>query len=219
MKQQRYFGEIVNGYSISVLNNREIRATAGIMFLAAFISLILILSVGNFIPVKYVLSVFVIEFSIRLFIAPKFAPFLIIGRFIVSNQNPEYVGAAQKKFAWYIGFVISTIMFLLLVVLNAYSPITGITCLICLILMFFESAFGICLGCKLYGIIKKDKAQYCPGEICDVKQKHEIQRISGRQRFVLIGLAAFLLLLSLAFNNNFKVKPHNLFQEKKYEYN
>lgn len=217
MKQHKYFGEIVNGYSIHVLNNREMRATAGIMFLAAFISLILILSVGNFIPVKYVLSVFLIEFSTRLFIAPKFAPLLIIGRFIVGNQNPEYVGATQKKFAWYIGFVISTIMFFLLVVANAYSPITGFACLICLILMFFESAFGICIGCKLYGIIKKDKAQYCPGEICDVKQKHEIQKISGRQRFVLVGLIAFLVLLSLAFNNNFKIKPHNLFQENKHE--
>ena len=218
MKQYKYFGEIVNGYSIPVLNNREIRATAGIMFLLAFISLILILSVGNFVPVKYVLSVFVIEFSIRIFIAPKFAPLLIIGGFIVGNQNPEYVGAAQKKFAWYIGFVISTVMFFLLVVANAYSPITGFACLICLILMFFESAFGICLGCKLYGILKKDKAQYCPGEICDVKQKQGIQKISISQKLVLIGLLAFLVLLSLAFNNNFKLKPHNLFQENIYEH-
>ncbi|MCC6447732.1 MAG: DUF4395 domain-containing protein [Chitinophagaceae bacterium] len=215
MKEQKYFGEIVNGYSIPVLNNREIRATAGIMFLSAFISLVLILSVGNFVPVKYVLFIFVIEFSIRLFITPKLAPLLIIGRFIVSNQNPEYVGAAQKKFAWYIGFAISTVMFFLLVVENAYSPITGFACLICLILMFFESAFGICLGCKLYGILKKDKAQYCPGEICDVKQKHAIQKVSVKQWAVLLGLIIFILLISVAFRNDFKIKPHNLFQEKK----
>lgn len=215
MKQHKYFGEIVNGYSIPVLNNREIRATAGIMFLFAFISLVLILSTGNFVPVKYVLSVFVIEFSVRLFVNPKFAPLLIIGRLIVGNQYPEYVGAAQKKFAWYIGFVISTVMFFLLVVVNAYSLITGIACLICLILMFFESAFGICMGCKLYGIIKKDKAQYCPGEICDVKQKHEIQKVSRNQLSVLLGLLLFIVLLSLVFNNNFKEKPHDLFQEKK----
>lgn len=218
MKQHKYFGEMVKGYSIPVLNNREIRATAGIMFLSGFISLILILSVGNFVPVKYVLSIFVIEFSIRLFINPKFAPLLIIGRFIVSSQNPEYVGAAQKKFAWYIGFVISAIMFILLVVVNAYSPITGIACLICLVLMFFESSFGLCLGCKLYGIIKKDKAQYCPGEICDVNQKHKIQQVSRNQLFVPLGLLLFIVLLSVAFHNNFKEKPHNLFQEKKYEY-
>ncbi len=209
--QRQQFGEIINGYSIPVLNNREIRATAGIMFLAGFISLILILSAGNFVPVKYVLSVFVGEFSIRLFIGPRFAPLLIMGRLIVSNQNPEYVGAAQKKFAWYIGFVISAIMFLLLVVGNAYSPITGFACLICLILMFFESAFGICLGCKLYGIVKKEKAQYCPGEICDVTQKQSIQQVSGKQWLVLLGLITFLLLLAVTFHSNFKSEPHRLF--------
>ena len=198
MNRNKQFGENVEGYAIPVLNNREIRATAGIMFLLAFISLILILSNGNFVPVKYVLSVFVVEFFIRLFINPKYAPLLIIGRIIVSNQNPEFVGAEQKKFAWFIGFTISVIMFFLLVIMNAFSPITGFACHICLILMFSESAFGICIGCKLYGFIKKDKAQYCPGEICDIKQKYDIQKISVKQWAVI-----FALLLLLHFYTSF----------------
>ena len=198
MNRNKQFGENVEGYAIPVLNNREIRATAGIMFLLAFISLILILSNGNFVPVKYVLSVFVVEFFIRLFINPKYAPLLIIGRIIVSNQNPEFVGAEQKKFAWFIGFTISVIMFFLLVIMNAFSPITGFACLICLILMFSESAFGICIGCKMYGFIKKDKAQYCPGEVCDIKQKYEIQKVSKKQRAVV-------------FQEIFILKPHRLF--------
>ena len=212
MNKNIRFGEIVNGYEIPVLNNREIRATAGIMFLMAFISLVLILSNGNFVPVKYVLSIFVVEFSTRLFINPKYAPLLIIGRMIVSNQNPEYVGSEQKKFAWFIGFTISVIMFFLLVILNSYSPITGFACLICLILMFSESAFGVCFGCKLYGFIKKDKAQYCPGEVCDIRKKHDIQRISLRQWFVIGGLFLMIALLFVLFQDFFTVKPHNLFK-------
>ena len=212
MNKNIRFGEIVNGYEIPVLNNREIRATAGIMFLMAFISLVLILSNGNFVPVKYVLSVFVVEFFIRLFINPKYAPLLIIGRMIVSNQNPEFVGAEQKKFAWFIGFTISVIMFFLLVIMNAFSPITGFACLICLILMFSESAFGICIGCKMYGFIKKDKAQYCPGEICDIKQKYDIQKISVKQWLVLFGLVLFIALLFILFQEQFSVKSHNLFK-------
>lgn len=212
MSINKQFGESVEGYAIPVLNNREIRATAGIMFLMAFISLILILSNGNFVPVKYVLSVFVLEFFIRLFIHPKYAPLLIIGRVIVSNQNPEFVGAEQKKFAWYIGFTISLIMFFLLVIMNAFSPITGIACLVCLILMFSESAFGICIGCKLYGFIKKDKAQYCPGEICDIKRKYEIQKISVRQWLVVFGLILFIVLLFIFFQESFSIKSHNLFK-------
>ncbi len=205
------FGENVEGYTITVFNNREIRATAGIMFLMAFISLILILSNGNFVPIKYVLSIFVLEFATRLFINPKYAPLLIIGKLIVSNQNPEFVGAQQKKFAWYIGFTISTIMFFLLVVMNAFSPITGIACLICLILMFSESAFGICFGCKLYGLIKKDKAQYCPGEICDSKQKQDIQKITIKQWLIVLGLFLFIFMLYILFRETFAVKAHRLF--------
>lgn len=211
MNKNIRFGEIVNGYEIPVLNNREIRATAGIMFLMAFISLVLILSNGNFVPVKYVLSVFVVEFFIRLFINPKYAPLLIIGRMIVSNQNPEFVGAEQKKFAWFIGFTISVIMFFLLVIMNAFSPITGFACLICLILMFSESAFGICIGCKMYGFIKKDKAQYCPGEVCDIKQKYEIQKVSKKQWAVVFALLLFITLLYIFFQEIFILKPHRLF--------
>lgn len=211
MNSNKQFGESVEGYEIPVLNNREIRATAGIMFLLAFISLILILSNGNFVPVKYVLSVFVVEFFIRLFINPKYAPLLIMGRIIVSNQNPEFVGAEQKKFAWYIGFTISVIMFFLLVILNAFSPITGFACLICLILMFSESAFGICFGCKMYGFIKKDKAQYCPGEVCDIKQKYEIQKISIKQWAVIFALLLFITFLYIFFQEIFLLKPHRLF--------
>ncbi|BEV05953.1 DUF4395 domain-containing protein [Chryseobacterium gambrini] len=211
MNSKKQFGENAEGYVIPVLNNREIRATAGIMFLLAFISLILILSNGNFVPVKYVLSVFVVEFFIRLFINPKYAPLLIIGRITVSNQNPEFVGAEQKKFAWYIGFTISVVMFFLLVIVNAFSPITGFACLICLILMFSESAFGICVGCKLYGVIKKDKAQYCPGEICNIKQKYEIQKISIKQWAVIFVLLLFITLLYVFFQPIFILKPHRLF--------
>jgi hypothetical protein len=43
-----------------------------------------------------------------------------------------------------------------------------LVCGTCLTLMFFETAFGICLGCKLYNLFNKDKAQLCPGGVCEV---------------------------------------------------
>lgn len=214
MKQ---FGENVKEYSINVLNEREIRAAAGIMFLATFISLLLILFKGNFVPIKYVLLIFLSDFSIRLFFSPKFSPILIISRLIISNQNPEYVGAKQKKFAWYIGLVLSATMFVLMILLNTFSYITGIVCLICLILMFFESAFGICIGCKIYKIFNKEKVQYCPGEVCDLKAKQEIQKTSKIQLAIVFLFLAFVLFVSFLFNEKFKEKPHNLFETKKTE--
>lgn len=211
------FGENVEGYSIPVLNEREIRAAAGMMFLATFISLMLILFKGNFVPIKYVLIIFLTDFSIRLFVNPKFAPILIIGRLIISNQNPEYVGAAQKKFAWYIGLILSATMFVLMVIINSFSYITGIVCLICLILMFFETAFGICLGCKIYKIFNKEKVQYCPGEVCDLKTKQDIQKTSKIQLAVVLILISFILLIAIRFNEKFKEKPFNLLETKKSE--
>jgi hypothetical protein len=205
------FGENVEGYNIPVLNEREIRASAGILFLATFISLMLILFKNNFLPIKYVITLFLIDFIIRVFVNPKFSPTLIIGRLIVSNQVPEYVGARQKKFAWIIGVTLSATMFIFMVIVNSYSPITGIICLICLVFLFFESAFGICLGCKFYSMFHKGKAQYCPGEVCDAKSKQDIQKTSWLQLFIVLVFIAVIFLTARLFNDQFSKKPYDLF--------
>jgi hypothetical protein len=205
------FGENVEGYNIPVLNEREIRAAAGIFFLVMFISLMLILFKTDFLLIKYVITIFLTDLIIRVFVNPRFAPSLIIGRLIVRNQVPEYVGAAQKRFSWIIGIVLASIMFIFLVVVNAFSPITGIGCLICLIFLFFESAFGICLGCKVYSMFYKEKAQYCPGEVCDVKSKQDIQKTSMAQILVVFGFIAYVFLAASLFNDSFAKKPYDLF--------
>ena len=217
MKTWFKFGEEVAGYNIPVLNEREIRAGAGILFLATFLSLMFILFSGNFVPIKYVITVFLADFVIRVFISPRFSPSLILGRLIVRNQTPEYVGAPQKKFAWIIGVVLAATMFFFFIIVNAYSPITGIICLICLIFLFFESAFGICLGCKFYPLFFKDKAQYCPGEVCDLKNKQDIQKTSGMQFLALFLFIAFILLTVVVMNDRFSEKPYDLFGINKSE--
>jgi hypothetical protein len=214
MKKIIKFGEDVEGYNIPVLNEREIRAAAGILLLVTYTSLMFILFKQNFIPIKYVIILFLTDFIIRVFINPKFSPTLIIARLIVRNQTPEYVGAAQKKFAWIIGVILSATMFVFFIIVNAYSPITGITCLICLIFLFFESVFGICLGCKFYPLFFKDKVQYCPGEVCDVKQKQDIQKTSKSQFLILLAFVAFIFLLVNLMDDRFSEKPHALFGNK-----
>jgi hypothetical protein len=102
-------------------------------------------------------------------------------------------------------------MFALIVVVNSFSPITGLICFICLIFLFFESAFGICLGCKFYGWFHKEKAQYCPGEVCDVKSRQEIQKTSKAQVLIVFAFAAYIMLTVYLFNDNFSIKPFDLF--------
>ncbi|MES2332668.1 MAG: DUF4395 domain-containing protein [Bacteroidota bacterium] len=211
MNKPIQFGENVEGYNIRVLNEREIRASAGILFLATFTSLMAIIYKNNFVPIKYVITLFLTDFIIRVFINPRFSPTLIIGRMIVSKQVPEYVGAQQKKFAWIIGVVLSATMFIFMVLINSYSPITGIICLICLLFLFFESAFGICLGCKFYKMFYKEKAQYCPGEVCDVKSKQEIQKTSLLQVVIVFAFIGYIVLAAYLFNDMFSKKPYDLF--------
>jgi len=205
------FGETVEGYTIPVLNEREIRASAGLLFLVMLIALMLILLRSDFLLIKYVIVIFLTDFIIRVFVNPKFSPTLIAARLIVGNQIPEYVGAPQKKFAWVIGLALSAIMFVLMVVVNSFSPITGIICLICLVFLFFESAFGICLGCKFYPLFFKEKAQHCPGEVCEVKSKQDIQKTSWAQKLILLTFVAYVFVAVFLLNESFARKPHALF--------
>jgi hypothetical protein len=205
------FGEDVPGYDIRVLNEREIRAAAGLLFLGTFLSLVFILFKGNFLPIKFVIPFFLLDLLVRVLVSPRYSPTLILGRLIVRGQVPEYVGAQQKKVAWSIGIVLAATMFVLMVLVNTYGPITGITCLVCLVFLFFESAFGICLGCKFYALIYREKARYCPGEVCTPQSRQPIQKTSAGQRLVLVGFAAVVVLSVVALRGPLSSKPHPLF--------
>jgi hypothetical protein len=210
MSKTIQFGEDVDGYNIRVLNEREIRAAAGILFMLMFISIQQAAN-GDFTLLKYAVVLFLTDMLIRVFINPKYSPTLILGRLFVRRQTPEYVGARQKLFAWKIGIALATTMFILIVVVNSFSPITGIICMVCLVFLFFEAVFGICLGCKTYPWFFKDKVQYCPGEVCEVKDRQEIQKISWTQIFIVVAFAVFIALLVVLFNDIFVKEPFDLF--------
>ncbi len=207
MKQ---FGETVEGYNIPVLNEREIRGAAGILFVFMIISFMIIMFKADFMLIKYFITVFMLDMAIRVFINPKYSPSLIIARFMVRNQTPQYVGAAQKKFAWIIGLTLSSAMFVHMIVFNAYGPANGISCLICMILMFFEVAFGICIGCKVYAMFNKGKVQYCPGEVCELKDRQDIQKTTVTQVMVLLGFGILVAAMIYFLNDYFKQGPQDL---------
>ena len=206
------FGERVDGYPVPVLNEREIRASAGMLFLATFLSLLFILFRNNFIPIKFVIPAFLTDLLIRVFVNPRFSPTLIAGRLVVGNQTPEYVAAEPKRLAWIIGIALSGLMFTLMVVMNTFSPITGITCLVCLLFLFFESAFGICLGCKLYPLVYRKAPTLCPGEVCEVHARREIQRTSIGQWLVLLVFGGLIVGASMTMTRVLSTTPHPLFR-------
>jgi hypothetical protein len=77
--------------------------------------------------------------------------------------------------------------------------------------LFFESAFGICLGCNFHPLFFKETARYCPGEVCDVRAKQDVQRTSSVQMLILVGFAAYLSLVVYALNDSSSKHPDDLF--------
>lgn len=85
MKNIFYFGEKIKDYEVRVLNEREARAAAGILFLMAFFSFMNAFLIKNMTYIKIFVLLFMIDFIIRVIINPKFSPTLILARLIVHN--------------------------------------------------------------------------------------------------------------------------------------
>lgn len=177
------FGEHHGEYLVRVINEREARAGAGILFLIAGVAFMNAWLTGNYLPTQAVVMGFFADFFIRVLINPRFSPSLVLGRLAVRNQVPEFVGAPQKRFAWALGLALASLM---LVFNNVRGPINMLVCMLCLLLLFFEATFGICLGCRVYGIFNKERAQLCPGGVCEVGDRQPIQHISWFQYTVLM---------------------------------
>ena len=197
MNKLLQFGECVDGYAVPVLNEREARAGAGLLFGAAMPSFVYAYMTMDFRYTQIFITFFMLDFIIRVLINPRYAPSLIIGRFFVANQTPEYVGAAQKRFAWSIGLILSIIMFVIVVIMEIMTPIKIWICSACLILLFSETAFGICIGCVLYRWITRTPPVLCPGNVCATRQKESIQTLSLAQ--ILIALLALSIVGTLFY--------------------
>ncbi len=155
------------GYPLPVLNERAVRAGAGLLFLMAMIAFMNAWLTGNFAPTRVVVVGLLIDFGLRLLVNPRYAPSLVIGQWLVHHQQPEWTGAPQKRFAWSIGLLLALTMLYLVVIEGVIGPVNLLVCGLCLLLLFFESAFGICAGCWLYNRWRPEQAQLCPGGACE----------------------------------------------------
>lgn len=109
---------------------------------------------------------------------------------MVRKQKPEYVGAPQKRFAWALGLAIAAFMSVWVIGLNLAGPVAILGCLTCIFLLFLETAFGICVGCKIYGAIRPDTVMLCPGGACEIGERAPITRTSLAQAGVTVLILA-----------------------------
>lgn len=179
------FGQVRPEFPVPVLNERAVRAAAGILFFLALVTFMNAWLVGNFGPTRVFTVAFLIDFAVRLFINPMVAPSLVLGQWFVRRQQPEWTGAPQKRFAWALGFLLALTMLFTIVIQGVVGPINMLICSTCLLLMFFESAFGICLGCWIYNRIRPDQAQLCPGGVCELPA--DASQRPGTAQWLVVG--------------------------------
>lgn len=191
------FGQKIPQYDFKVINERDARASAGIMFLFGIVSFFSFILTKNLFWAELFSITFIIEFIVRVFINPLYAPYMIMGSFVVSNQQPEWVEAKPKKFAWIFGVILGVIM-AYYVVFDIMTPARALVCVLCLILLFLESAFGICLGCIVYKKLNM-KLYKCPGDVCETPIKRENQKSK---------LLVFILFLSLFYGTYYYMKEY-----------
>lgn len=176
------YGQIIPGLSIygkpapyPVLNERAIRAGAGIVFVLGLFAFFQAFYLQDFSYIRFFVWVVFLDFFIKVIVGTRFSPVSNLANFIVKKQNPEYVGAVQKRFAWSIGLVLSTTMIILIFIFGIQGLPNLIICGVCLTFMFVESAFGICVGCKIYNfllakgfITQPEHKPVCPGNVCSI---------------------------------------------------
>ncbi len=172
-------GLVINGEAADypVVNERAIRATAGIMFVIGFFAFFNAFFLKDFAYMYFVVPAFWLDFLLKTVFGPKYSIFGFFGRLFVKGQKPEYVGVIQKRFAWGIGLLLSSIMMVAAVGLGVRGVLPLSICLTCLFFMWMETALGICVGCKIYqyllkkGIMPRPKTMpACPGGVCSIKK-------------------------------------------------
>lgn len=146
------------------------------MFVLGFFAVFHGFYLGDFTYLKVVVPLFFFDFLMKVVVGVRFSPIAQLGELLVRNQTPEYVGAVQKRFAWSIGLVLSTVMVVLLIVFDVRGFINLAICSVCLLFMWLESAVGFCVGCKMYGwllsfgILKQPEYKpVCAGNVCGIE--------------------------------------------------
>ena len=151
---QRIPGLIVDGRELNapVFNEHEVRAAAGITMAVGAVAFCWAYFRHQYIPLQAVASFFFVEFLLRVTLGIRYSPVGVVSRVLMRNQPPQWVSAKPKRFAWSLGLGIG---FAMTIITN--SGIRGwlprSMCLLCLTMMWLESSLGLCLGCKLHGLL------------------------------------------------------------------
>lgn len=151
---------------VPVVNERAVRASAGILFLAGFAAWLWGVITGDLQPMRLFGMVFALEMMMRLLVGTALTPTLVLGTLITRRQRPEWVEARSKVLAWSLGLGLSLVGCFSLGWLGLPAVIAQTICGMCVFLLYLEAAFGICIGCVIAKRFARRKPQLCAGDTC-----------------------------------------------------
>ena len=133
------------------VDENAVRAAAGLTMVTGAVAFAYAYFNKQYVPLQVTASLFLVEFVIRVTAGLRYSPFGVAAHAMTSRRQPDWVSARPKRFAWSLGLAMALAMTAITNCgIRGYLPRT--MCLICLTLMWMESALGVCLGCKIHGL-------------------------------------------------------------------
>ena len=187
------------------VDETEVRIAAWIALIFALVSFYLVMLRWDFNTAFFTVWTIWLDFVLKVFIWPDFSIFGRVVRLFLKKKEKVWVWSVQKRFAWVIGVVLSTFVLYCMLLLSWNIESTNVTviaiieqistnitanalivlpmnpailaCVLCIVFMFLESVFGICMWCKMYKklvkkwIMKEHKWQNCVNGACEITEK------------------------------------------------
>jgi Domain of unknown function (DUF4395) len=176
----RTYGQVIDGLThdgrelrAGVFNEHQVRVAAGLTMLLGAVAFVYANFAKVFLPIQIVTTFFFFDFLIRVTVGINYSPTGVVAGWLSRRQEPMWVSAKPKRFAWTLGWVMSTAM---MVITNSgiHGVLPRTICLICLALMWLEAVLGVCLGCEIHGLLvrkgwrtKDDAIEVCANGACD----------------------------------------------------
>lgn len=156
---RKQYGDLIQGLShdgrevrAAVFDENQVRAAAGLTMVLGTVAFAYAYLAAVYVPIQIVTIVFLVEFLIRVAVGLRYSPMGIVARWMTQRQPPQWASARPKRFAWTLGLVMSLAM---VIITNSgiRGPLPLTICLVFLSLMWLEAVLGLCLGCKIYGLL------------------------------------------------------------------
>ena len=163
-------GEWVPGYETPVIDERIARTAAGALLAVGVAGAVLALATGSMRPMQGFAMLFLLDMTVRLAVSERWAPTMLVARALVRRGEPQWVGAAQKRFAWWLGVALAATSCVSLGWLAAPLWVTLALCGTCLTLLASEALLGYCPGCALHRALSREETRYCADGSCEVRR-------------------------------------------------